>query len=165
MPYQVGPRVPLVCGEGQVSRRGILKADRVVDDATWHVEEIARTEHDVEHAFADDLVGEIGRWPRRQRVAIERRVQLPSLASLGLQDEDLHVVVVWREALAAGRCVVHRAAAQAPELRLHRRQQRPQPVDPMLRLEELDGMVSLEAEDIAALDAQDSQLPAFAEAV
>jgi len=33
------------------------------------------------------------------------------------------------------------------------------------RLEELDGMVSLEAEDIAALDAQDSQLPVFAEAV
>ena len=33
------------------------------------------------------------------------------------------------------------------------------------RLEEMDGMVSLEAEDLATLDAQDSQLPVFAEAV
>jgi hypothetical protein len=33
------------------------------------------------------------------------------------------------------------------------------------RLEEMDGMVSLEAEDLATLDAQDSQPPVFAEAV
>jgi hypothetical protein len=33
------------------------------------------------------------------------------------------------------------------------------------RLEELDGMVGVEAEDLAALDAQESRLPVYAEAV
>mmetsp|Transcript_14520 Transcript_14520/g.47403 ORF Transcript_14520/g.47403 Transcript_14520/m.47403 type:complete len:244 (+) Transcript_14520:463-1194(+) len=114
--------------DGQVERgRAAGGSAGLVDGAAGEVEQVAGRE------------GQLGQWgaerrllkvdagrPRQQFLLGPGRVQRPPLLALHLQHKHVHVVVVRREALRAGRSPVRVTAGPAPEPLLQRRQQAPE---------------------------------------